>query len=241
LGNSTVRVPVNTVYYAIAAAGILTLFVLVAWYRNSSGESANRNDNARQQPLVVEPGETPLSGKPESNGTSPDLSGTKGLGGSESSRLAKPVATSKSSASSPSSVAVKSTESSKFGVPPRGAMGITARGWLAADPREPGLNYLKLGEFFQTESEDAVVFLAENGAEAFALAIDPTRLGVNNSDPTKSTFKLYAARGITTDEYSKKMTAKTNTEATVARLGARWQKERKGSSNFGKPGWEKFK
>jgi hypothetical protein len=46
-------------------------------------------------------------------------------------------------------------------------------------------------------------------------------------------------KGITSEEYSRRMTARTNIEADVARLGPRWQKERRGSSNFAKPAWEK--
>jgi hypothetical protein len=121
---------------------------------------------------------------------------------------------------------------------PGNALCLTISGWTTEDQREESLNYLHLAYVSQTEAEDAISFLAQNGLDTFALYVDPQQVRGNNFSPTRP-FKLYASKGITSDEYSKKMTAKTNVEAAVARLGPRWQKERKGSSNFSKPAWEK--
>ena len=123
--------------------------------------------------------------------------------------------------------------------PPAGAKALTGAGWLGRDPREEGQNYLLLASMNQTEAESAVVFLGENGLETFALWLDPAKERVNNSDSSRP-YRLYVTRGISSDEYSKKMTARTNIEAAVARLGPRWQKERRGSSNFAKPDWQKM-
>ena len=103
------------------------------------------------------------------------------------------------------------------------------------------MNYLKLAQMTRTEAERAVKFLSENGVEAFAVPVDRTGANTNNPDPSKSAYWLFAAKGITGEEYSNRLTARTNIEAAVARLGLRWQKEYRGSSNFSKPGWEKFK
>lgn len=122
-----------------------------------------------------------------------------------------------------------------------GGVVITPKGMLQGDPRESGLNYLNLAQMYRTEAEAAVKFLSQNGLEAFAIPVDRPAATANNPDPSRSFYRLYAAKGISTDEYNKKMTARTNTEAAVARLGLLWQKEHRGSSNFSKPGWEKFK
>jgi len=250
LGPNTVRVPVNTIYLVTAIFILAVVIATVVGYRIATGTSGN-NFASRQGlvPPVTEPDDLPgsLSQSPaliSESGKVNSGAGSGGGGGSEASRGVpsrtppKQVPRQEAPKTQP-----KSAEPAKDSVvlpPPANAVALTSKGWLAADPREEGLNYLKLGEFNQTETENAVRFLAANDLETFAIRVDRGTGPGNNSGPTEI-YRLYSARGVSSDEYSKKMTARTNTESTVARLGQRWQKEEKGSSNFSRPGWEKYK
>ncbi|MCX5689973.1 MAG: hypothetical protein NTV94_09370 [Planctomycetota bacterium] len=221
IGGATVRVPVNAVY--LVAAGFV-LFIVVAYGVGSflSRRDAERDQAAsREQPPISEPLDSPVP-----VGSALDSSG-----------LQRPATRGEAPTASPANDAA--AQPAPPSVPrPSDALCLTSKGWTTSDQRDEGLNYLLLAYVSQTEAEDAISFLAENGLETFALYVDPSQVRGNNFSPTRP-YKLYASKGITSDEYSKKMTAKTNVEAAVARLGPRWQKERKGSSNFSKPAWEK--
>jgi hypothetical protein len=116
---------------------------------------------------------------------------------------------------------------------------LTPQGVLLGDPRERGLNYLQLGIFGKTDAESAVEFLASNGVQSFAVALDSTDSRANNPDPGKK-YALYVLPGITGSEFRRNVTKKTNLEAEVARLGVLWQKNHRGPSNFSKTMWAKY-
>jgi hypothetical protein len=221
VSGATVRVPVNAVY--LAAAGFVLLMVIAYGVGSFLSRRAAERESAagREQPPISEPVDSP---------------GTAGTA-LDAAPATKPP--SRGEAPKISSATTPAAETPVPSVPrPSDALCLTSKGWTTSDQREDGLNYLLLAYVSQTEAEDAISFLAENGLETFALYVDPSQVRGNNFSPTRP-YKLYASKGITSDEYSKKMTAKTNVEAAVARLGPRWQKERKGSSNFSKPAWEK--
>ncbi len=220
LAGGRLRVPKYLVWLAIA---IILLAVVIAYIIGA--RSGSTPIEPRLTPPILEP-----TDQPEDRSSSPA------------------AGTASSAAQQPKSGNVKSDNEKLVPregrdgtvlIPPAGAVALTAKGWLPSDPRQDGLNYLLLASFNLTESEDAVVFLSENGLETFALYVDPSRVQGNNPDPTRP-FRLFVSRGISSDEYSKKMTARTGVEGQVARLGPRWQKERKGSSNFAKPDWQKY-
>lgn len=225
LAGGRLRVPKYVVWLGIA----LLVLAVVAAYIIGARMAGNKADNpsSRLTPPVLEPTDTP------------------GTSGSEANDLSKANET-KANANNTNPTKPDNTKQTPVAQreagtvnPPAGAVALTARGWLASDPREDGLNYLLLASLNLTESEDAIVFLNENGLETFALYVDPSRVRGNNPDPTRP-YRLFVSRGITSDEYSKKLTARTSLEGQVARLGPRWQKERKGSSNFAKPDWQKY-
>lgn len=116
---------------------------------------------------------------------------------------------------------------------------LTPQGILLGDPRERGLNYLHLGIFPRTDAQAAVEFLAANGVQSFAVAVDSNDSGANNPDPGRK-YALYVLPGITGSEFRRGVTKKTNLEAEVARLGALWQKNHRGPSNFSKTMWAKY-
>jgi hypothetical protein len=223
-GNA-VRIPVNALYLAIAALVALIILAFAVGSVLSRRHAERELASQRPQPIVTEPPELITPSETVGQPTEP-------IKGDVSKNEGEQAAKEKARTPDAGAKRVQTTAA------PAGGPCLTSRGWEQEDPREGGLNYLLLAYLTQTESEDAVTFLSQNGLETFALRVDPQQVRGNNSGPTRP-YKLYVSKGITSDEYSKKMTAKTNVEAAVARLGPRWQKERKGSSNFGKPAWEK--
>jgi len=117
---------------------------------------------------------------------------------------------------------------------------LTSKGILDGDPREPGLNYLALAVLPADNAVAAIQFLSANGLEAFALPVDSGLPKANNPNPAR-TYRLYAFLGVSSEEYKRRATKVTNLEAEVARLGAVWQKQHRGASNFSRTQWEKYK
>lgn len=216
-GAGTVRIPVNAIYLAIA--GLVTIVVLSfavgSWLSKRNAERAAMS--RLPQPLILEPSEA---------------------GGERSLADALPDPNAKTSDQPTPNPAAPKAPPKSSQPRPSDATCLLPTGWTSGDPRTPGLNYLLLATLNQTESEDAVAFLAANGLETFALRVETQPPKGNNSGPTRP-YRLYVLKGITSEEYSRRMTTRTNVEADVARLGPKWQKERRGSSNFAKPAWEK--
>ncbi len=217
LGGGTVRVPVNAIYIASA---LLIALAFLGWLLGWQMGTAQRQPGQEptQRPSIMEPTENPPVIAPPPTRSVPDTSPKKASDPAKSNQLPPRTV--------PSSSA---------------PITITGKGLLQGDPREVDRNYLKLAQMTRTEAERAVKFLCENGLDAFAVPVDKVGSNTNNPDPSTAAYWLIAAKGITSEEYSNRLTARTNIEAAVARLGQRWQKEFKGSSNFSKPAWEKFK
>ncbi len=217
LGRNTVQVPVNAIYYASAVMVLLAFVAVIAGSLMARNRAAS-NEPVRPAPPVTEPAEyTPDPAPAASNAQA-----QKPTEGTRQTSKIEPPKPSPASTIAPGNT-------------------ITSKGGLAGDPREPEMNYLALAIMTRTEAEAAVAFLSQNGLEAFAIPVDRAGGNANNLDPSKSPYRLYAAKGVSKAEYEKKMTARTNTEAAVARLGQVWQKEHRGSSNFAKPNWERYK
>jgi hypothetical protein len=216
MGGGSVRIPVNAIYLAIAGL----VMVVVLSFAVGSVLSKRRAEQAAippsPQPIILEPSEVGEGGLlgDVAQDAPPTKSGDSKAGPKAPAGRTQPILRSSDAAC------------------------LLPTGWTSGDPRTPGLNYLLLATLDQTESEDAVAFLATHGLETFALRVDTQGPKGNNSGPSRP-YRLYVLKGITSEEYSRRMTARTNIEADVARLGPRWQKERRGSSNFAKPAWEK--
>lgn len=109
------------------------------------------------------------------------------------------------------------------------------------DPRVSELNYLSLASLGEADANAAIAFLAANGIDAIGVPrVDPSAAPANNQGPTQ-VYRIYALPGITRDEYAQKLTARTNLEAAVAKVGATWQRDHRGASNFARTQWEKFR
>lgn len=105
----------------------------------------------------------------------------------------------------------------------------------AQDPRQPGLNYYLLATLDRLEAQRCADFLTTNGLAAIAVPVDPKAPSGNN--PPR--FEVYVARGINRTEYSERTAARRDVEAAAARLGARWKREFKSSTDFSDAYWKK--
>lgn len=222
LGNSALPVPLNLIYLSVAALVVLAV-VFFIWGR-AAGEAAaidRLGSGTPDIPAVVEPdlssAQSPRLLPPPTN-TSPATTPTPAPG------------TGRQAGSTP----VTNTPA------PVGAI-LTVRGAVMTDPRVADLNYLSLASLGEDDAKAAIAFLSANGIDAIGVPrVDPGGSRANNQGPTQ-VYRIYALPGITRDEYSQKLTARTNLEAAVAKIGATWQKEHRGASNFARTQWEKFR
>lgn len=230
LGDATVRVPLNALYFGTAAVIVLGVFVLVfgvKWGRSQAEAEFERfkltDGGAPKEPLTQSP---PLGSSdqvaPPTQPKAPAPKADAGRSGKPPERPAAPPAAAPS------------------GQPYSGPPIITAKGLLYGDPRQSGLNYLHLATLQRADAEAAISFLSANGQEAIGVPVDAGGGGANNPNPTGK-YVLIALPGITGEQWSKKMTARTNLEGQTARIGQVWQRDHKGSSNFAKPEWRLFK
>jgi hypothetical protein len=106
----------------------------------------------------------------------------------------------------------------------------------SADPRQPGLNYLRLALLGRQDAQRAVDFLAANGLPAFFVPVDPP--GGTGKNPTQ--FIVYAAHGVTRDELKGRVQAVREVDDAARLLGARWKKEQRSSTDFADRYWDKY-
>lgn len=119
---------------------------------------------------------------------------------------------------------------------PRQTAPPTGGGAPAGDPRIPGYNYYMLASLLDQESAERIVaFLAQNGVPAIAVAKGGGR--ANN----RSQFTVYAAEGITAEQYRARSPERTRLEAEIRRLGQIWKRDHKGGTGFATATWEKYK
>ncbi|MDX2132809.1 MAG: hypothetical protein SFY69_12235 [Planctomycetota bacterium] len=206
------RLPMNTVYIAVAVVLVLLLGAWIGGVKWGSAREAARVErelgDVLARPAVNEPGtvERPASPAPAQP---------------ERREAARP-------APGPGATPPRA-------IPAGRVLGATGD---IADPRESGLNYLALAVLPREDAVSAMAFLSENNVGSFAVPVDAKGAEVNNPGPV-ARYRLYALPGVTRDELRSNQTVVTNLEARIAQVGPAWQKERRGSSNFAKPGWMK--
>lgn len=236
LGDSTVRVPLNALYFGAAAAIALGVGILVfgvKWGRSQAEAEFERfklaDGGAPKEPLTQAPSTPTFNPAPTTvQPTSPKSQPAKNPDPA-SSRSGKPP-------ERPAAPPAAAPGGKPYSGPPI----ITTKGLLYGDPRESGLNYLHLATLQRADAEAAVSFLGANGQEAIGVPVDAGATSANNPNPAGK-YVVIALPGITGEQWSKKMTARTNLEGQTARIGQVWQRDHKGSSNFAKPEWRLFK
>lgn len=222
LGNSALPVPLNLIYLSVAALVVLAVVFFIWGKAAGEAEAIERLGSGTPDiPSVIEPDP----------------------GSAQSPRLLPPPNnTGPATTPSPSPGAGRQAAATPISNTPApiGAI-LTVRGAVMTDPRVAELNYLSLASLGEDDAKAAIAFLSANGIDAIGVPrVDPGASRANNQGPTQ-VYRIYALPGITRDEYSQKLTARTNLEAAVAKIGATWQKEHRGASNFARTQWEKFR
>ena len=111
-----------------------------------------------------------------------------------------------------------------------------------ADPRKPGNNYLHIVILPWKDAEKAVAFLNRSGLPAFAVPdkklgpIDPAEARAKNRN-----HLVFALESIPSGQYTASERKRQDLIDRVRQIGKKWQREEKGPSDFGEPGWALFK
>ncbi|HEX8877650.1 MAG TPA: hypothetical protein VF777_12950 [Phycisphaerales bacterium] len=115
---------------------------------------------------------------------------------------------------------------------------LTLQGFSDTDPRQEGWNYLVLGLLPREDTWAAMQFLAGNGVDTFAVQVDAVdrRLPRGN---TSARFQLYATKGVPSRDFASTQAERDKLKREVARLGAIWKKDHKGSASFSDAFWLK--
>jgi hypothetical protein len=108
-----------------------------------------------------------------------------------------------------------------------------------ADPRKAGINYLHIATMSWKDAEKAVAYLNKSGVAAAAVPSKPV-------DPAEARAKnlphlVFAIDGVPSDQFRATEAKRQALEERVRRIGKKWQREEHGPSDFGQPGWSKFK
>lgn len=207
--SGTVAIPMNGIY--VGAAVLIALLVVVWVAGNKAGASAKERE---LQPLLqnaVRPEGDPLVERPvRQPETSPITQ--------------QPTGSRTGTTPGPGPVPIPGTASV-----------FSAKGPLAADPRQPGLNYYVLERLPREESERVLAFLDQNNFQAFA-TVDRSGRGANNPP----LYRIIALPGITGEQYRTNDAQRRRVQDEAARLGGLWRNNHRGSTSFARPVWEKF-
>lgn len=121
---------------------------------------------------------------------------------------------------------------------PVGAGVMSPSGFLESDPRELGLNYLVLATLSTEQTADAISFLYSNSVTVIGVPVLDNRSSNANNPSRYTLYSLGVA--IPGNQWSAMSSARTQHQRLIASLGARWQRERRGGSDFSQTNWEKY-
>lgn len=124
------------------------------------------------------------------------------------------------------------------GAAPRGTV-LVSGGAMIPDPRRPGTNYLKLGVLGAEQASDALEFFEASGVRLIAQPLDSGPGSGNNP----SRYTLYSlGLAVPSGEYRAMKARRDEHQRRIADIGARWQRERRGGSDFSesKTLWVKY-
>lgn len=115
---------------------------------------------------------------------------------------------------------------------------LTASGYRTRDPRTAGMNYLVLATLPMDQAADAIGFMNSNGLSIIGVPqLDSRRSGANNP----SRYTLYSlGLAIPGNQWSSMSNQRLEHQQMIANLGAKWQRERRGGSDFSQTNWEKY-
>jgi hypothetical protein len=241
LGESTIVVPANAAYYAVAGVVLAIVFAWVVGYRSGA---ANKGKELAPftQPAPLKVQEPVAAAQSRAAPVSvPVLSTASTVEANRPAQLGTSPVEGGSSTAPPAS-SVPFVEVSATANPTSVEDVLLGQGWSATDPRERGLNYLYLPVVDRSEAERAVKFFADNSLEVMAVPLRVDRRGSkgNNPPPSDAVYRLVLRRGISGEEYSREGSAKQGMQAAVVRLGQVWKRDHRGTSDFSRYSWEKL-
>lgn len=115
---------------------------------------------------------------------------------------------------------------------------MTSSGFRAEDPRTAGMNYLVLATLPPEQASDAISFMNQNGMTIIGVPQLDSRAGSANNPSRYTLYSLGLA--IPGNRWSAMSNQRLEHQRQVATLGARWQRERRGGSDFSQTNWEKY-
>ncbi len=115
---------------------------------------------------------------------------------------------------------------------------MSPSGFLDTDPREPGLNYLVLATLNTEQAADAISFMYLNSVPVIGVPVVDNRASSANNPSRYTLYSLGVA--IPGNQWSAMSVERSEHQRLIADLGARWQRERRGGSNFSQTNWEKY-
>ncbi len=111
-----------------------------------------------------------------------------------------------------------------------------AGGGVQADPRQSGLNYLRLATLDEPQAQAAVARLAAGGLDAFAVPLETARRGSN----TSARHAVYLSQGFEGGRaFSQSRSARERLVTRAREIGERWVSEG-GPTGFQEPFWDKY-
>lgn len=225
--DSGITLSVPKFYTLIAIALVLIVGAWAGGYQ--IGQRDGKDEMSRfvpDQPVV-----RPIGA--ETSGTLPPSSG-ENLSGGPLAGNSNP--TQQTGANTPGN---QQTSARPGTVPAAGADAImTASGYRTQDPRVAGMNYLVLATLPTEQAADAISFLNSNGLTIIGVPqLDSRVAGANNP----SRYTLYSlGLAIPGNRWSAMSNQRLEHQQLVANLGAQWQRERRGGSDFSQTNWEKY-
>lgn len=115
---------------------------------------------------------------------------------------------------------------------------MTPNGFRQDDPRTVGMNYLALATLPTEQATDAINFMSLNGVTVIGVPVLDSR---GNSANNPSRYSLYSlGLAIPGNRWSAMSNQRLEHQQMIATLGARWQLERRGGSDFSRTNWEKY-
>lgn len=115
---------------------------------------------------------------------------------------------------------------------------MTPAGFVSRDPRQAGLNYLVLATLPTEQAADAISFLQANGQSVIGVP-ELDKRGKSANNPSR--YTLYSlGLAIPGNQWSSMSTQRRDHQQKIASLGARWQREHRGGSDFSQTNWEKY-
>ncbi len=241
-----ISVPITAVYAFVSAALLLAVVTWVVAYKVGFGRG--ERETLREFGLIDPGPARELARGPDPLATTPPSFDTEPTGRSREDRPADPALRTDNARSDAPAEPREPARTEPADPTPSGPIAtasiIGPVGALAEDPREGGLNYLKLASNVpRPEATELVEFLSDRGLAALAVMTRPGSVdsgggATNDSDR----FDLYAIDlAVPGARFSAMRSQRERLQEQAARLGSQWRRERQGTVDLARTNWELYR